>query len=140
MSSSIKDTLTIRSPDAKVFDALTSQAGYLGWWSKDCQIAQKPGEESRLKFIKDGNAVNMRFRLDQAVPGKSVRWTCVGHDMESWIGTTLRWNLAADGDVTHVKFEHADWKGEPPEPVWQGWRHFLGSLRSYVETGQGQPW
>ena len=32
------------------------------------------------------------------------------------------------------------WKGDAPEPVVQGWRHFVGSLRSFVETGEGQPW
>jgi uncharacterized protein YndB with AHSA1/START domain len=136
----IKEKLIVRGEPGKVFEALTTPTGYRGWWSKDCRIAQKPGDESALKFSKDGNIVNMRFRLDETVPQRSVRWTCVGHDMESWIGTTLKWELANDGDTTEVSFEHGGWKGEAPEPVVQGWRHFMGSLRSYVETGQGQPW
>ena len=138
--SSIKEKLIVRGSAHRVFEALTSQAGYLGWWSKDCQIAQKPGDESRLKFNKEGTIVSMRFRLDETAREKSVRWTCVGHDMESWVGTTLAWDLVPDADATEVSFEHAGWKGDAPEPVRQGWRHFLGSLRSYVETGQGQPW
>ena len=136
----IKEKLIVRGEPGKVFEALTTPTGYRGWWSKDCLIAQKPGDESALKFNKDGNIVNMRFRLDETVPERSVRWTCVGHDMESWIGTTLEWHLANDGGATEVSFEHGSWKGEAPELVVQGWRHFLGSLRSYVETGQGQPW
>jgi len=140
MSSSIKEKLIVRGSTTKVFEALTQQAGYTGWWSKDCQIAKKVGEESKLKFNKEGTIVSMRFRLDEASAKKSVRWTCVGHDMESWIGTTLRWDLAADGPATEVSFEHGGWKGDAPEPVVQGWRHFVGSLRSFVETGQGQPW
>jgi uncharacterized protein YndB with AHSA1/START domain len=137
----VKEKLVVRGDVAKVFDALTAEAGYRGWWSKDCQIARKPGDESKLKFNKEGNIVAMRFRLDETVPNRSVRWTCVGHDMESWIGTTLRWDLSPAGDdATEVSLEHDGWKGEAPEPVVQGWRHFIGSLRSYVETGQGQPW
>lgn len=138
--SSIKEKLLIRATSAQVFEALTTPDGYRGWWSKDCQIAQKAGGESQLKFNKDGNVVTMRFRLDEAVPDKAVRWTCVGHDMESWIGTTLTWALATEGKSTEVMLEHGGWKGDVPEPVVHGWRHFIGSLRSYVETGQGQPW
>jgi uncharacterized protein YndB with AHSA1/START domain len=140
MNSTIKEKVIVRGGTGKVFEALTEQAGYNGWWSKDCQIGRKAGEESKLKFNKDGNIVSMRFRVDEVVPGKTVRWTCVGHDMESWVGTTLRWDLAPDDSRTEVTFEHGGWKGEPPEPVVQGWRHFLGSLRSFIETGSGQPW
>jgi uncharacterized protein YndB with AHSA1/START domain len=140
MSSSIKEKIIIRGSKEKVFDALTSPAGYRSWWSKDCQIAEKPGGESRLKFDKNGTIVSMRFRVDEIVPEKSVRWTSIAHDMESWIGTRLNWSLAADGRATEVAFEHDGWKGDAPEPVVQGWRHFVASLRSFVETGQGQPW
>lgn len=138
--SSIKEKVIVRGSTDKVFDALTSTSGYRGWWSKDCQIAEKPGAESSLKFNKNGTIVSMRFRVDEVVPKKSVRWTCVAHDMDSWIGTTLTWALAADGNATEVSFEHSGWKGDAPEPVVQGWRHFVGSLRSFVETGEGQPW
>jgi uncharacterized protein YndB with AHSA1/START domain len=140
MSNVIKQKTTIRGNAAKVFAALTEQAGYNGWWSKDCQIGRKAGDESKLKFNKEGNIVSMRFRIDELVPQKLVRWTCTGHDMESWIGTTLRWELTPGEGQTEVSFEHAGWKGEAPEPVAQGWQFFLGSLRSYVETGTGTPW
>jgi uncharacterized protein YndB with AHSA1/START domain len=138
--STIKEKLIIRADSAKVYAALTEQSGYNGWWSRDCQIGRQPGDECRLKFNKDGNVVSMRFRIDELTPGRSVRWTCTGHDMESWVGTTLRWDLTADDRRTEVTFEHGGWKGDPPEPVVGGWRHFLGSLRSYLETGSGQPW
>lgn len=36
--------------------------------------------------------------------------------------------------------EYGGWKGDAREPVVRGWRHFVGSLRSFVETGEGQPW
>jgi uncharacterized protein YndB with AHSA1/START domain len=136
----IKEKLIVRGSTAKVFGALTEQAGYNGWWSKDCQIARNVGEESKLKFNKEGNIVSMRFRVDEVIANKSVRWTCVGHDMESWVGTTLRWELTSDDPSTEVSFEHGGWQGPAPEPAVQGWRHFLGSLRSFIETGTGQPW
>jgi uncharacterized protein YndB with AHSA1/START domain len=136
----IKEKLLVRGTAHQVFQALTEQAGYNGWWSKDCQIGTRPGDEASLRFNKEGNIVSMRFRVDDIVAEKEVRWTCVAHDMPSWVGTSLRWGLEADGPRTEVTFVHDGWKGDPPEPVVQGWRHFLGSLRSWVEAGQGQPW
>jgi uncharacterized protein YndB with AHSA1/START domain len=136
----IKEKVVVRGSVDKVFQALTEQAGYNGWWSKDCTIGRAPGEESNLRFNKEGNIVNMRFRVDEVVADKEVHWTCVAHDMPSWVGTSLRWRLLPDGPRTEVTFVHDGWKGEAPEPVVQGWRHFLGSLRSWVEGGQGQPW
>ncbi len=136
----IKEKVIVRADAARVFAALTEEAGYNGWWSKDCRIGARAGDEAALKFNKDGNIVSMRFRIDEVAPARTVRWTCVGHDMPSWLGTTLRWELAPADGRTEVAFEHAGWKGDAPEPVVQGWRHFLGSLRAYLETGSGQPW
>jgi hypothetical protein len=60
--------------------------------------------------------------------------------MPSWVGTTLDWKLKEDGTTTVVSFEHAGWRDAAPEPVAQGWHHFLGSLKKYVEGGAGEPW
>jgi uncharacterized protein YndB with AHSA1/START domain len=138
--SSIEQSVVIEAKPAKVFAALTEQAGYNGWWSKDCQIGKQAGDESSLKFDKQGTIVSMRFRIDAIVRDEEVRWTCVAHDMPDWVGTTLRWSIARQGDGTLVRLEHAGWKGQAPEPVTQGWQHFLASLRSFVETGKGEPW
>jgi hypothetical protein len=98
------------------------------------------GAEAKLCFDKQGTLVNMRFRIDDQKKNDSVRWTCVSHDMPDWVGTTLHWQLKGGGDSVLVSLDHAGWTGEGPEPVAQGWKHFLGSLKSYVETGSGQPW
>jgi hypothetical protein len=54
--------------------------------------------------------------------------------------TAAALEVAAVSRAVRVSFEHGGWKGAPPEPVMQGWKHFLGSLKAYVETGTGQPW
>jgi uncharacterized protein YndB with AHSA1/START domain len=137
---SIKDEVRIRAKASQVYDALTTQAGYRGWWNKVGEVGQTVGSEAILRFVKDGQPVNMRFRIDDMKPNESVRWTCVGHDMPSWIGTTLEWRIQESDGATLVSFEHAGWKDVAPEPVAQGWKHFIGSLRAYVETGTGEPW
>ena len=116
---SIKDEARIQATASKVYEALTTQAGYRGWWNKARDVGQTVGSEAKLYFVKDGQPVNMRFRIDEMKPNASVRWTCVSHDMPSWVGTTLDWRIKEAGGTVVVSFEHAGWKDDTPEPVAQ---------------------
>jgi uncharacterized protein YndB with AHSA1/START domain len=135
----IEDEVRITTKADEAYRALSTQAGYRGWWNLKAQVATTEGGLAQLDFLKDGQPVHMESRIDEQQP-KRVRWTCVKHDMPSWIGTTLDWRIeSGQGDV-RVSLVHAGWKGEAPDMVAQGWKHFLGSLKSYLETGTGQPW
>jgi uncharacterized protein YndB with AHSA1/START domain len=136
----IKDEKRVNAPASKVYEALTTQAGYRGWWNGVAEVPAAVGGEAQLRFVKDGMPVNMRFRIDAMKTDESVRWTCIAHDMPSWVGTSLNWALKSSGAETLVNFEHDGWKDEAPGAVAQGWQHFLASLKAYVETGTGQPW
>jgi uncharacterized protein YndB with AHSA1/START domain len=138
--SSIKQEIRIAAPLGKVYAALSTQTGYRGWWNAVGEVSERVGGDAQLKFVKDGTPVNMGFRIDALQPNEAVRWTCIAHDMPSWVGTTLDWKLSEQADGVLVAFEHAGWKEAGPEPVAQGWKHFLSSLKLYVETGTGQPW
>jgi uncharacterized protein YndB with AHSA1/START domain len=137
---SIKDEVRIQAPAGRVYAALTRQEGYRGWWNAVGEVGESVGDEARLRFVKDGQPVNMRFRIDEQTANETVRWTCVGHDMADWVGTWLLWKIVGAGDGVVLSLEHGGWKGAAPEPVAQGWRHFLGSIKAFVETGTGQPW
>jgi uncharacterized protein YndB with AHSA1/START domain len=137
---SIKDEVRIQATAGNVYEALTRQAGYRGWWNAVAEVDESVGGHATLRFVKDGQPVNMRFRIDDMHANDHVRWTCVSHDMPSWIGTSLTWTLKDAGGTVAVSLEHSGWTGKAPETVAHGWRHFLGSLKQYVETGVGQPW
>ena len=138
--SSIKDEIRIQTTAERAYEALTTQAGYRAWWNKVAEVPSAVGGEAVLRFVKDGQPINMRFRIDETRPSAAVRWTCIAHDMPSWVGTTLDWRIqAADGSVL-VSLDHGGWQDAGPEPVAQGWKHFLASLKAYLETGTGQPW
>jgi uncharacterized protein YndB with AHSA1/START domain len=137
---SIKQEVRIKGSVHQVYEALTLQAGYRAWWNKAGEVPEAVSGEPKLHFVKDGQPVEMRFRIDEMKKDAAVRWTCVAHDMPSWVGTTLSWRLAEQGADVLVSFEHAGWKDAAPEAVAQGWQHFVGSLKSFVETGTGQPW
>lgn len=137
---SIKDSIQIEVPLATAMNALTTESGYRGWWSKDCQIPERAGGEARLKFDKAGTPVTMKYRIDTIDPEGAVKWTCIDHDFASWIGTSLNWQVAAQGTGVEVRLDHAGWPDAPPDAVAQGWNHFLHSMKSYLETGRGEPW
>jgi uncharacterized protein YndB with AHSA1/START domain len=137
---SIKDEVRIRTTPARAYAALTEQSDYRGWWNKVAEVPGEVGGEPKLLFNKEGQLVSMQYRIDTLTPNELVKWTCIAHDMASWVGTTLTWTIKPAGDEVLVALDHARWQGEGPQPVAQGWRHFLGSLKSYLETGVGQPW
>lgn len=136
----IEQEIRVNAPVNKVYAALTEQAGYRGFWNEVAEVPDAVGGEAKLQFVKDGMPVGMRFRIEELTSNERVRWSCVKHDMPSWVGTTLSWQLAGDGKTTLVRFRHDGWKDGAPEPVVQGWKHFVSSLKGYVETGTGQPW
>ena len=137
---SIKDSIRIQAPLHRAMEALTTQSGYRGWWSKDCSIPGEVGGEVNLKFNKGGTIVAMKYRIDAIDPKGSVNWTCIGHDMPAWIGTSLNWSVIPSDSGVEVRLDHAGGQGEPPEPVGQGWHHFLTSMKAFLETGRGEPW
>ncbi|MDN5202088.1 SRPBCC domain-containing protein [Fulvivirgaceae bacterium BMA10] len=141
----IAHNFKIKTSTDKVYEALTTQKGIMGWWSKDCDITQKVGEESHMRFNKDGKIVEMQFRVDTLQPGEKVSWSCVGNPNPTWIGTELRFDMEQQGDEVNFSFTHGNfddkWAGQPPfEMTKEGWDHFMNSLKNYCEKGEGQPW
>src|SRR4051812_33212154 len=141
-----QQTLALRAPPAAVYAALTTPAGLHGWWTDDCDVATEAGAELRVRF----DATHKEMRIEHLEPGREVRWLCVGAHIavgklaarDEWVGTRLVFRIAAEGDGrSRLEFEHI---GLVPEIACYGmcsdaWRHFLGSLQQFVETGRGTP-
>ena len=141
---SIENHVQIKAPLAAVYAALTTEAGVRGWWNARCRIHPEVGGESVYRFNKGGEDVHMRFRNAVLDPAGRVEWECVANDNVTWIGTTVRWNLRdANGGVA-LHFLHGGWADAVEGTdgfamVVGGWQHFMTSLKSYVESGAGQP-
>ena len=116
----IKDEIRIAASASKVYEALVRQAGYRGWWNAAGGVAEVVGGEANLHFIKEGKPVNMRFRIDELKANESVRWTCVGNDSPTWVGTTLNWRIKDAGGVVLLTFGPDGWKEAPPGRI--AWR------------------
>ena len=79
-------------------------------------------------------------------PNKLVEWKCVEAGEESnkeWEGTSVIWEISDDSGKTNLNMVHKDWKEETElfSRCTDGWNHYAGnSLKSYLETGKGDPW
>ena len=135
----IEDQARIRTTPQRIYEALTRTADVRGWWAKNCKIAEQVGGDCAFDFDNQGTTVKMKFRIDALERQRRVAWTCTPNDTPAWIGTTIEWTISPVGDHMIVKLVHAGWKDKAPESTTQGWQRFLASLKSYVETGAGQP-
>jgi hypothetical protein len=80
------------------------------------------------------------MKVLEAEQDERVTWEVVDGPTE-WVGTTIDWQLRADGDWTVVMFEHAGW-AEPVEFMYHcstKWATYLLSLKALLETGTGTP-
>ncbi len=141
----ITHNLTIKASSETIYKAVSSEEGISGWWSKDCNVGTKEGEKSLLKFDKEGTIIEMGFETKILEPNKKVVWGCISMPNPAWIGTRIITEISSSEDGCDIVFSHAGfddkWKGQEPFEQTKGtWNHFMNSLVSYCENGQGQPW
>ncbi len=126
-----------------LFTLFSSASGINKWWSSDCEIAQSEGGICKLRFTED--KIEMVFQIDKIVEGKGVIWKCIENPNPAWLTTSLHFEIILEDSKSVFHFKHVGWdekwQGELAyEQTKQGWEHFMQSLRSYCETGTGQPW
>jgi uncharacterized protein YndB with AHSA1/START domain len=122
------------TPDA-VYRALTTIDGLAGWWTTDTS-----GEPEGTLQFRFGEVGGFDMKVLDRRPDRRVLWEVTDGPAE-WIGTTVQFDLTQDGDWTIILFAHAGWR-EPVEFMYHcstKWGSFLMSLKSFVETGTGQP-
>ena len=125
------------STPERVYDALTTLDGLSGWWTEKTSGETGVGGVIEFRFPPVGG---FDMEVLDLRPAERVTWRVVDGP-EEWIGTTIDWELRRDGDYTIVLFAHRGW-AEPVEFMHHcstKWATFLMSLKSLVETGEGQP-
>lgn len=129
----------IRAPAARVHQAVATAGGIAGWWTRD--TTEQDGTVAARFLRRDGSEIGgMDFAVSQPAPHTAVHWRFTAGP-EEWLGTTVTFDLAEDGEQTIVNFGHRDWQ-EPIEFMAHcsmKWAVFLLSLRQFVETGTGRP-
>lgn len=138
---------TIKTPAGNLYMALTSQQGINGWWARDADVGQRVGEVSKMRFAKESGTVEMHFRIDELKPGTRgrVSWTCIRNPNPAWLDTTIQFTIHESNEESSLTFTHGHWDSKWEgqinyEQTKEGWKHFMKSLKTYCETGKGEPW
>jgi uncharacterized protein YndB with AHSA1/START domain len=128
--------MVIRAPRERVFDAIATIDGPRHWWTTE--VTGSATTDGELRFGFAGLDEQMVMRVTASQWPSAVQWSCVEHTRNNeWTGTLLEFRLASRGPgESELEFRHS---GLSAELVAEGWKHFLGSLAAYAETGTGTP-
>jgi uncharacterized protein YndB with AHSA1/START domain len=134
---SFQSTHTVTAAPETVLAALRTTEGVSGWWGPASGSAD-PGGILEVSFL-DGRQV-IRMQVEPSSERRVV-WSVEGATLTpDWADTTIIFDVAA-GDGSTVRFRH---QGLTPglecfDMCHEGWTHYVASLVSFAETGQGQP-
>jgi uncharacterized protein YndB with AHSA1/START domain len=134
----IRQLVTIDAPVGVVFMALTQQEGLAGWWTTDVEIKPVVGSIASFKF---GDRYRNTMRVVTLDTNERVEWICLNGDPE-WVDTSFTFELESREGATVVRFTHGDWREITDfyATCNYHWGFFLRSLKTYCETGTGEPY
>ncbi|MBC9796108.1 SRPBCC family protein [Sinomicrobium weinanense] len=127
----------IKTPAAKVYEALTTEKGLSEVWTRELKVKPEINFINEFDFD-DGYATKMQIK--HLTKNRRIEWACVESDPE-WIGTSVIFDLTEKNGVTTVILNHANWKDVTEFYRWcnYNWGMFLLSLKEYCEDGKGTP-
>ena len=135
----IRHRVGIDAPIGEVYEAFATREGGARWWSQD--VRGDDGVGGKLEFRFGGPELVATMELVELTSPDRVVWRCVAGPGE-WIGTTISFDLTANGDETVVLFTHAGW-AQPVEFMHHcttAWGYYLLSAKHALEGGRANPW
>ena len=134
----IKHRVGIRGSAAEVYEKLVTDEGLGQWWTTDTSGAGEVGSIIQFRFGGGGPD----FEVIELVPDRLVRWRHHGEMPNAWMGSEILYELHQDDKQTIVNFAHYNWRVSDDflAHCSTKWGVFLMSLKSCIETGQGQPY
>lgn len=138
--SEIKQSIRIKSPKARVFNALTSGQELMRWFPSRVESDARPG--GKFKFVFEFNAAEQNGTQEGAyiatTPNEkfSYGWTV----KPSGLATTVSISLTETDGETTVNLVHSGWPDNPEgEKMRDGhagpWSFYLPNLKAYLEIG-----
>jgi uncharacterized protein YndB with AHSA1/START domain len=135
----IMHLVRIHASPERVYRALTTAEGIRNWWTRDADLESKIGGTGEFRFY-EGRSVT-RMRVAELRSPVHVGWTTISSFRPEWDGTTITFDLRAEGSDTVLAFAHRGFK--QADDIYAltttGWGYYLVSLQQYLETGRGAP-
>ncbi|MCK5457406.1 MAG: hypothetical protein KAI45_09800 [Melioribacteraceae bacterium] len=139
-------TIKVKAKRENAFFAISNKL-FKWWGTVDCSTS-KIGDEFSIFF----GETEWRFKIIEFSEYEKITWRCIKanhvHDglleiKEEWLNTEIFWNFISANGIVEISFLH---KGLKPELncykiCEAGWDYFISiSLKSYLETGNGNPY
>ncbi len=134
---------TVDRTPAEVYAAVTNVRG---WWSEEIEGGTAAAGDEFEYHMRDLH--RCRIRVTKAVPDRKVAWLVLDNhfgfteNKTEWIGTTVRFEIAATDGGTEVRFTHHGLVSayECYDICVNAWDFYLGtSLPELITTGTGRP-
>lgn len=135
---SFRSTKTVAATPETTLAALRTTDGVSGWWGRAAGSADV-GATLEVSFL--GGRQRIRMHVEPSSEHRVV-WSVEAAPLTpEWVGTTIIFEVEEAGVGATIHFRH---QGLTPglecfDMCRAGWTHYVGSLVSYVETGQGRP-
>lgn len=136
-------TIEVDQTPTEAFNAITNVRG---WWSE--RIEGSTEKSNEVFYYQRWEIHKCTMKLTEVIPGKKVVWLVLDNffsftkDKSEWIGTTIEFDITAQGDKTQVQFTH---RGLVPayecyDVCFEAWSGYIqNSLYNLITTGKGQP-
>jgi uncharacterized protein YndB with AHSA1/START domain len=129
---------TFSAPPADVLAALRSSEAVAEWWGP-AEGSAEVGGTFDVSFV--GRKQVIVLHVLPSEEGRVVWQVEQAPLTPEWDGTTIDFDVRAAGEGSVLQFRH---RGLTPllecfDMCHEGWTYYLGSLVSYVDTGEGQP-
>ncbi|WP_370402061.1 hypothetical protein [Sulfitobacter sp. JB4-11] len=141
-------SIQVSASPAASFAAITS--GVEHWWTKPDRTIRAVGDRAKFRF--PPRQSYWTFEAVELKPNAFVKLKCIDalHMLEGfsdtvqteWLGTSTHWRISAERSGSRIEFTH---DGLHPglqcfDICQAGWdMFFVGSLKAYLDTGQGNP-
>ena len=126
------------SPD-KVYQAITTAEGVRNSWTRDTALDSKVSGTG--EFGLNGHQFVIKVKIDELTPQTHVGWKMISSGLPAFDGTTIAFDLRANGSDTMLAFAHRGFKRADDgfAGATTRWGFYLVSLKRYPEGGQGSP-
>ena len=131
----IHHQIGVKADVKDIYQAINSLDGLSNWWTKTSGDISLGG---KLHFHFNEHTVEMTIK--ELITDKKVVWQCTDKDGE-WKDTLITFELDETDQQIFVNFSHSNWleQSELCSHCSTKWAVFMLSLKSYLETGTGQP-
>jgi uncharacterized protein YndB with AHSA1/START domain len=129
----------IHTSPERVYQALSTADGIRSWWAREANVDSRVGGTAEAGHFE--HRIVTRIRLDELQPPVRIRWRTISSAAPGWSGTTITFDLRAEGSCTFLSLVHSGFAddGEIYTRTAAMWARYLLSLHRYVEAGEGRP-